>query len=138
MQDKFSDFIKDLADLLSEDLYVDKNQACVIVYDDVIQVQLELDQLSQNLIVFSSVCTVPPGKFRENVLLDALKENDKFPCVATLSFFEPDSSLALHNFFDFLSLDANILVSYLSTFVDLCFLYRQAINSGQTSPIIRK
>lgn len=138
MQDKFKDLIKDLADLLMQDLYVDKNGACVIVYDDVIKVQLELDKSSQNLIVFSSVSPLPPGKFRENVLLDALKENEKFPYIAIFSFFEPDSSLALHNFLDFANLKADVLASYLSTFVELCFLYRNAINSGQTSPVIRK
>ncbi|NGX28842.1 MAG: hypothetical protein K940chlam1_01030 [Candidatus Anoxychlamydiales bacterium] len=138
MQNKFQDLIESLADHLSQDLYVDKNGACVIVFDDVIKVQLELDQTSQNLIVFSSVCELPPGKFREKVLLDALKANDKFPYVAILSFFEPDSSLALHNFLDFRSLKVDVLASYLSTFVELCFLYKDAINSGQTSPVIRK
>lgn len=137
MQNKFQDLINDLAKILSQDLYVDKNKACVISYDDVLKVQLELDQSSQNLIVFSSITTLAPGKFRENVLLDALKANNEFPYVAIFSFFEPDSSLALHNFLDFPSLKADVLASYLSTFVEICFLYRSAINANQTSPIIR-
>lgn len=137
MQDKFKDLIEELSKILSEDLYVDKNHACVIVYDDVLKVQLELDESGQNLIVFSSIIALTPGKFRENVLLGALKANNEFPYVAIFSFFEPDSSLALHNFLDFSSLKAEVLASYLSTFVEICFLYRNAINANQSTPIIR-
>lgn len=137
MRSKFQNLLSDLSEKieLDVDLLVDKNKACSILFEDNIQVQLELDSSSENLLIFCSITEIPPGKFRENVLLDALKANDEFPFIAILSYFEPDSSIALYNFLDFASLSADVLASYLSIFVELALKYKKAIERGQSSPV---
>lgn len=137
MRDKFDELLKELSIQLDIELHLDHNGACLIDFDEKVKVQLELDKSLENLIVFSSLCQIPPGKFRENVLCDALKENDKFPYIATFSFFEKESSLVLFNFLSFANINAEILSSYLTTFVDLAYLYQDAISHGQTSPILK-
>ena len=134
MRSKFQELLLDLSEKLDldMDLLVDKNRACSILFDD-IEVQLELDQSSENLLVFTSIIEIPAGKYREKVLLDALKANDLFPYVAIFSYFEPDASLAMHNFLDFASLKTDVLTSYLTTFAELAKNYKQAIEHGQTS-----
>ncbi len=133
MRDKFLILLNSLSEKLEIDLQLDKNGACTILYEDDLKVQLELDSTLENLIVFSSLFTLAPGKFREDVLLNALKANDTFPYVATFSYFEPDSSLAFHNFLKFETLTVDILVSYLSTFVELASRYKKAIEQGNSS-----
>ncbi len=137
MINKFEELLKDLSIQLNTELHVDKHGACLINFDEKIKVQLELDKSSQNLIVFSPICQLPPGKFRENVFLDALKENNKFPYIATFSYFEKENSLAIFNFFHLNSLKSQMLASYLTIFVDLVKLYQDAILHGQTSPILK-
>jgi hypothetical protein len=137
MIDKFEELLKELSIQLEIQLHLDKNGACTIFFDEKIKVQLELDKNLENLIVFCSINSITPGKFRENVLLEALKENDKFPYIATFAFFERESSLAMFNFLNFSSLSAQMLSSYLTLFVDLAILYQDALSHGQTSPILK-
>ncbi|NGX34112.1 MAG: hypothetical protein K1060chlam1_00461 [Candidatus Anoxychlamydiales bacterium] len=134
MRSKFQELLLDLSEKLDLDidLLVDKNRACSILFDNV-EVQLELDQNADNLIIFSSIAELPAGKYREKVLLDALKANDQFPYIATFSYFELDASLSMHNFLNFASLNADILASYLATFVELAKKYKKAVERGQTS-----
>jgi len=134
MKSKFQELLLDLSEKLDLDidLLVDKNRACSILFDD-IEIQLELDATAENLIVFSSIYEIPAGKFREKALLDALKANNQFPYIAIFSYFEPESSIAMHNFLDFGSLNADILASYLTIFVDLAKKYKQVLQRGQTS-----
>ncbi|NGX44251.1 MAG: hypothetical protein KR126chlam5_00766 [Candidatus Anoxychlamydiales bacterium] len=134
MKSKFQELLFDLSEKLDLDLdlHVDKNRACSILFDNVV-VQLELDESSDNLIVFSSIAEIPAGKYREKVLLNSLKANNEFPFIATLSYFEPDASLSMHNFLDFEHLNADILSSYLAIFVELAQKYKKAIETGQSS-----
>lgn len=137
MSDKFEEMLKGLSILLDTKFHIDKNRACSIIFDEKIILQLELDENLENLIVFSSVCPLAPGKFRENVFLEALKENNKFPYIAIFAYYEADNSLAMCNYLPFDTLNPEILSSYLSTFIDLAFLYQEAISRGQTSPILK-
>ncbi len=133
MKSKFQSLLLGLSEVLKLDidLHIDKNGACSILFDESIIVQLELDETSENLIVFSSIAEIPAGKYREKVLLAALKANNQFPYIAIFSYFEPEASLAMHNFLNFSTLTADILASYLTTFVDLAIKYKKAIESGQ-------
>ncbi|HEU64899.1 MAG: hypothetical protein KR126chlam4_01139 [Candidatus Anoxychlamydiales bacterium] len=134
MRSKFQELLLDLSEKLELDLdlHVDKNRACSILFEDV-EVQLELDGSSENLIVFTSIAEIPAGKYREKVLLDALKANNEFPYIAIFAYFEIDASLSMHNFLDFATLNADILSSYLATFVELAQKYKKAVERGQTS-----
>jgi len=137
MLDKFEELLKELSTELDTKLHLDENRACMLSFDEKINVQLELDKDLENLLVFCCICTLPPGRFRENVFLEALKENDKFPYIATFAYFEKENSLAMYNFLYVANLNVEILSSYLKTFVDLAFLYYEAISRGQTSPILK-
>jgi len=137
MKNKFEDLLVDLSELLDTELLADSNNACSIIFDETLEVQLELDESEENLIVYSSICPVPPGKFRENVLLQALKENDKFPFIGILGYYEAETSLCLFNYLYFDDMTPDLLSSYLSLFVEYAFLYREAISKGQTTPSLK-
>lgn len=137
MVDKFEELLQALSVQLDAELHVDQKGACLIAFDENIKVHLELDKSLENLIIFCLVSAIPPGKFRENVLTDALKENNKFPYIAAFAYYEKENSLAMFNFFHFDSLKAEMLSSYLAAFVDLTALYQDALSRGQTSPILK-
>ncbi|EKE03255.1 MAG: hypothetical protein ACD_20C00227G0001 [uncultured bacterium] len=137
MAGKFEELLKELSVQLDSEFSIDQNKGCLIAFDENIKVQLELDENQEYLIVFSIISAVPPGKFRENVLLSALKENDKFPYVAAFGYLEKENSLAMFNFLYLDSLNIDILTSYLAAFVDLAALYQNDLLHGQTSPILK-
>jgi len=137
MIDKFEEILKELSIELKTPLHVDENNACMIVFEDKINVQLELDETLENIIIFSLIYPLAPGKYRENVLLEALKENDKFPYIAVFGYYEPEDSLALFNILNLSNLTSQILTSYLLTFVDLALIYQDSLIHGQSSPILK-
>jgi hypothetical protein len=135
MIDKFENLLQFLSTKLDAPLKLDSNQSCYILFDDSLGIQIELDDTLENLIIFSSITEIPPGKFRENVLLNSLKENNKYPFLVTFGYLEKTNSLAIFNFLKLSSLDNEQLLSYLQTFVELGFLYKDAISKGNLSTL---
>ncbi|MFA6118608.1 MAG: CesT family type III secretion system chaperone [Parachlamydiales bacterium] len=136
MIDKYEELLNYLSNKLDIELRIDSNQSCSILFDDTISVQLELDESAENLIIFSSAVQLPAGKFRENILLNGLKENDKYPIIATFGYYEKANTLAIFNFLNLLSTDNEAIYNYLKTFVDLVFLYHDSVSKGQASPLL--
>lgn len=137
MINKFEEILKELSVQLQIELHIDHNGACLIDFDEKIKVQLELDQSEENLIVFCSIAPITPGKFKENVFIDALKENDKFPYIATFAYLEKENSLVMFEYLYFPDLKADILASYISTFSEIALLYHDALIHGQIAPALK-
>jgi len=135
MLSKFEQLLQELSDKIDISLKVDDNEACAILYDEKITVQLEMDNDEENILVTCSIIELPPGKFRENVLKEALKENNKYPYLASFGYFYDDNCLAAFNYLNFANLNAQILFDYLNVFSEMCFTYHEAITNGQVSPI---
>ncbi len=64
-----------LSESLDIPLYLDEHRVCKILINDQLTIQIELDQSHRFLILGSILTELPAGKFRENVLKAALKEN---------------------------------------------------------------
>ena len=71
----FHDLIAELGEYIGEDLKVDLNMACSLEINNLIKVQIELDSPGEKILLMSLITELPPGKFRENILKDALKAN---------------------------------------------------------------
>ena len=136
MRTKFEELIKNLAIQLDTTLIVDENDACLIVFDEKIEVQIELDQEEEKIIIFSSIALLPAGKFRENVLLETLKENDKFPFLGIFGYLEKENSLTYHHLFEISQVDEKILSSFITSFVERALLWKDAIEQGRSAPVI--
>ena len=94
--DKFTVLLEDLSKSLSLNLKPDENNSCLIVIQDKIEVQLELDPTESYLIIGSILGELPPGKFREDTLLAALKSNAKpYPRLGTFAYSKKVNSLVL-------------------------------------------
>lgn len=95
MIDRFPELLQELATELDIDLYPDKRGACKLVTEDGLHVQMEVDVRQESLLIASFICEIPPGKFRENILRDALKSNGPFPKNGTLAYSERNNKLTL-------------------------------------------
>ena len=102
MKDKFALLLTDIGENLDLDLFVDQHQSCTILVDDRLEVQIELDDSENNLLILGYICKVPPGKFRENVLMQALKQNDKKDRLVDFAYSDTTNQLI---FFKYLPLD---------------------------------
>ena len=69
----FYDLIKELGDLLGEEIEPENNQACNLRINQKVKVQIEVSNNEESLMLISLISELPPGKFRETVLKDILK-----------------------------------------------------------------
>ena len=137
MTDRFEDLIQQLGHFLEMDLHVDHNRACLLQIHDTIRIQLQLDAAQEKLLMASFAIEVPPGKFRENVLREALKTNSlPDPRPAILSYLPQNNSLVLHQMFPLDILNGERLAGYFGAFLEQVESYVKAITNGQAAPIL--
>lgn len=133
MMDPFAQLLNDLSLLLDTHLSPDKRGACKLNIEDTLHVQLEPDATREKLLFFCFLSEVPPGKFRENVLRDALKANADPSTPGTLGFSERNNQLVLFANLNFSSLTARKALDFLHLFMTKAQAWKQAIATGQTS-----
>jgi len=133
--DRFQELLWDLGELIEIPLHVDKNHACNLLLDDKLEIQLQMDPREENLIIWAFLHEIPPGRFRENVLKDALKVNGEFHPFGSLAYYEKKNMLILHNFVPAEALSGEKLMEKLEKFIEEAEEWRSAIERGGTSPL---
>ena len=131
----FHDLLYELSQILGTQLKADLNNVCPIVIDEVYPVQIEMDISGDNVLLGAFICDLPPGKFRENILKDALKS-----CYETknkrsvFGYCEKINKLALFENVANYDLNGEVLYERLAVFVERVKKWKSAIDSGKTSP----
>lgn len=134
MIDQFEALLIDLGKILGISLAPDRFGACSIEIAP-LTVQLEPDEKGEHLILFSTIVELPPGKFRENVLQEALKTNgEKEPRPGVLGYVAPKNLLSLHQRYPLRILTAEILSGILGGFLEMAESWFEAVNTGRSSP----
>lgn len=73
---EFNQLLAGIALLIKSPLKADANQCCLIDYaEENIQIQLELEQGTENLLIGANIGKVPPGRYRQDLFEQALKAN---------------------------------------------------------------
>lgn len=116
-------------------LYPDSHDACQLLVGDHGKVQLEMDITGEKLLIGAIIIEIPLGKFRENVLKQALVDNaTAYPYYGYLCYIQKLNALALYDLLPIKNLTGPSLVKYISHFAGKAELWRKAISSGQPSP----
>jgi hypothetical protein len=137
MIDRFNEILYALGQEFDLPLMADKNHACAIQVREGLIVQLESDQSQEKLLIACQIVEVPPGKFRENVLKDALKANALAdPRIGIFSYIIPINQLVLFQYYPFDILTPQRLAHLLGPFIQMAEKWRDAIERGNSSPTI--
>ncbi len=131
---RFEEFLRDLGDLLNTPLHPDRHQACKLNINDTLHIQLQIDPSKDSLLIVSFLCDVPPGKFRENILKEALKANGAYPRIGTLGFSSRKNQLALFQYLPLSELKAEKAADFLAQFIEKAEQWRLAVERGSTPP----
>ncbi|MEM8727224.1 MAG: CesT family type III secretion system chaperone [Chlamydiota bacterium] len=133
--DKFQQLLWDLGELIELPLHSDKNRACNLLLDENLEIQIQMDKNEENLLICAFLGEISPGKFRENVLKDALKVNGQYCPFGSLAFYERKNMLLLHQFLAAEKLNGETLVARLEAFIEEAEEWRQALANGATAPV---
>ena len=131
----FADVLNELGDELDIDVEADLHGVCTIMINEKVKVQLEVDVTGESILMASLVTELPPGKFRERILKDALKANYQVEeNHGTLSYTGPDNALVLSLTIPMHGLNGKELYEHLSIFVERAQGWQKAIDDGFPSP----
>ncbi len=133
--DPFELLIAELGKALHVTLHVDRNHACALQVHHQLTIQIQTDAAQEKLLIAAIICELPPGRFRENVLSEALKANFlPDPRTGILGYLSLNNRLTLHQRYPLTMLDGKKLENLVAGFIDYAELWREAIEKGQTSP----
>ena len=107
----YKDLIADLSEKLGIDIYPDLNNVVTLKIEKRVKIHIETDSIEEFLILGAFIEELPPGKFRENILKNALKANylvNKKPEI--LSYLGRENTLILHRKFIVGSLNVDELI----------------------------
>lgn len=134
--DRFEELLTELGAELGVALHPDKRGACKLKINESLHVQLECDAGRENLLIASFICEIPPGKFRETILKDALKSNGPFPLNGTLSYSERNNQLVLFSSYQLSHLNGKTLADFLTAFIEKANNWRVGVETGNTAGLV--
>lgn len=136
MIDPFEELLSELGNEYGISLHLDKMNACTLKINDQFHVQLECDAHQENILAVTFICDIPPGKFRENILRDALKSNEPFPKNGTLAYSDRNNKLALFSHLRLANINGHKLAEFLNAFLEKADQWRIGVETGQTASLI--
>lgn len=136
MTDRFEQLLSQLGPFFGIKLHPDKVGACTVAINPHTKVQLQLDISLENLLLFAKIIEIPPGKFRENVLKDALKANGlPDPLPGILAYLPDTSYLTLYQSYPVSILNGERLAGLVGAFLEMAESWHNAIKAGQSAPL---
>lgn len=134
--DIFTELLQELGKIFSVPLKPDRNNACLLEINKSIQIQIQTDPSEENLILGAKLCTVLPGKFREDVLRNALQHNALPDAVAYLGFIQETNILVLFTFVYFRGQSPETIAKIIEEFLEIAISWKEAITSNRPGPPI--
>jgi len=132
--DLFAQILYDLGTEIGVDLYPDVNRICQINYHDELHIQLQYDEAKEQILIASFLCDIPPGKYREKLLKEALINNGDYPRIGTLAYSERNNKLTLFEYVPSSNLTGQNLFNILEKFIEKGHLWKDAVENGRPLP----
>ncbi|NGX46258.1 MAG: hypothetical protein K940chlam2_01446 [Chlamydiae bacterium] len=132
--DRFSQILYDLGQVLEEPLYIDENRVCQLNYKDELDLQIQFEEGKEQLLIGIFLCEVPPGKYREKLLKEALMTNGEYPRLGTLAYSERNNMLTFFELLPAAGLTGEKLFEWLEKFVERGKEWKAAVESGNPLP----
>ncbi len=130
--DRFGTLVEELGKVLKIKLSADSNGCCMIRYKSGIEVCLEPTADGRNVMIAIEVCEIPPGRFRENILREALKANGlPLPRKGVFAFSKKKDTLILYDQLLVEELTGEKLMDFLIPIQQKAEMWKAAISNGE-------
>jgi hypothetical protein len=131
----FDELIEGLAEALNAPIHPDINSVVTMLVEGKVKVQLEPDKKGDFFLIGAYIGELPPGKFREHILKDALKINfNAGKNLGILSYMGKHNSLMLHRKIHLESLTVDELIKHIKHITVRAKKWQDAMDIGHTSP----
>ncbi len=126
----FEQLIESLSKGLGIPLFAKKGYICKLLIQGSLKIQLEHETPLNRILIASFLCELPPGKFREDVLKEALKKNSLLNRLGDLAYSEKNNSLAYFLYIPD-NKNPNLILESLLQFIETSKAWKSAIENGQ-------
>jgi hypothetical protein len=134
----FEDLLHEMGASLGMTLHTDSHGACCLKLKDKLRVQIEPDKKEERVMIAAFIAELNPGRFRENVLKEALRVNTQNvvngQTGAILGFSARHNQLACYTSLPFEGISGEKLVTALSYLIEQSLLWFDALQNGQAVP----
>lgn len=138
MMTPFEELIQQLGTTLGIPLHIDSHGACRLNINEKMPVQIEADSRGENLMIVAFIGQLNPGKFREEVLKEALKANAHFINTGNsggiLGFSAHHNQLSCHTYVPAKEANVEKLLSSLTYLTEYALSWVEALQNGQIAP----
>lgn len=131
--DRLSHLIEELSALIDVPLQLDHRRICSLRIDHSLLVELKEEE-NDRLLIATFLGEMAPGKFRETLFKEALKENDSLNRIGTLCYVERNNQMALFTYRDMEGLRGDLLADTLEPFLERAFAWRRCLDTGEIPP----
>lgn len=129
--ERFLILLDDLGGLIGIPLHVNAKGFCQLNINNQIHIQISNEQEKDRILVATFISEIPPGKFKENVLLETLKDNHTYPRLATFAYCEKNNQLALFSHVYYPKLNGETLSDFLEKFIEKALSWKIGIETGR-------
>ncbi len=124
----FEECIQALSNILGITLQAEQGSRCKLKAEE-ISVQLDYLEPKKNLVMTSFLAEVPPGTFREEVFIAALKDNAQQGTLGVFAYSDVTGQIALQLFLA-ISTQPERLAETLKQFIEKAIIWKNAIAGG--------
>jgi hypothetical protein len=139
VSDAYSLILQELGKLLKiSDLQPDGNNSCLIKFPGKISVQIEQDKNPLYLLICCELGVISPGRYRENVFIEAMKSNGLLPPRhGDFAFSTVADKLILQEMVPLQSMNGDRLHALLLPFVEKARYWQEALAKGETPTAVQ-
>lgn len=113
------------------DLHSDRNNTCLINMANGVKIQLEMHARNQEFVIGADLGLIPPGRYRENIFLEALKSNGMANHVGVLAYSAKNDHLILFEILNLKDLTGERIASDITPLVEKAKIWKEAMEKGE-------
>lgn len=124
--------LQELGRVLGVALFPDANNSCLVRLRNGLELQIELDKTGDKLIVGADLSSIPPGRYREAVLREALMANGLMaPRPGVFAFSRKADRFVLFRWYSTKELNGEKIAFLLGPFTERALAWKQTISRGE-------
>jgi hypothetical protein len=113
------------------DLHSDRNSSCLIDMGKGIKIQLEIHSRKEEFVLGADLGPIPPGRYRENLFIEALKANGMTNNVGVLAYSAKTDHLILFQTLNLRDLTGERIASEMGLFLEKAKIWKEAMEKGE-------
>ncbi len=133
----FEAVLQELGDAIGIPLKPGKMDGCLVRYPEGLEVQIQMNTKRNHILLYADLGAVPPGRYREDLLREALRANGKpYPRKGVLAFTDAKDHLIIYLSRSMTELTGEKIAYIYKPFVEKAQKWQDALTRGEI-PAVR-